>query len=231
MKKKIVLYSEPLYLFANILMALAVAMTAASDFGVSMIVAPAYIIHLKIGFLTFGQCEYLVQGVLFIVFCVLMKKVKAVYFSAFLTCLIYGAILDLWRLIIPAFNPAVTDFSAQGIPIRLAYFIVGEILTALSVALFFKIYLYPQVVDFFVKGVAFRFSWNLTRFKMICDGSMLLLSVVLSLLFFHGFRGIGWGTLVLTATNGLIIGFFSRLLDKTVEIRPLFPKLAEKFEL
>ena len=231
MKKKIVLYSEPLYIFANILLAFAVALTAASDFGVSMIVAPAYILHLKIGFLTFGQCEYLVQGVLFIAFCILMKHVKAVYFSAFLTCLIYGAILDLWRLIIPAFNPNVTDFASLGIPTRVAFFIAGEVLTAFAIALFFKIYLYPQVVDFFVKGVAARFSLNLTRFKMICDGSMLLLSVVLSLIFFHGFRGIGWGTLVLTATNGLIIGLFSRLLDKTVEIRPLFPDFAKKFEL
>ena len=229
--KKLTLYSEPLYLFANVLLALSVAMTAAADFGVSMIVAPAYILHLKLGFLTFGQCEYLVQGVLFITFCILMKKVKAVYFSSFITCLFYGAILDLWRLVIPALNPAVTAPGSFSLPARLVLFGAGEILTAFSVALFFKIYLYPQVVDFFVKGVAQRFHLKLSRFKIVCDASMLLLSVTLSLVFFHGFRGIGWGTLALTATNGLIIALFSRLLDRTVEIRPLFPRFAEKFEL
>ena len=225
--KKLKLYSEPVYLFANVLMAFAVAMTAAADFGVSMIVAPAYILHLKLGFLTFGQCEYVVQGILFCAFCILMKRVKPVYFSSFLTCLLYGAILDLWRLI-PVFHP---EAIAADLPLRLVFFVVGEIFTALAVALFFKIYLYPQVVDFFVKGVSLRFKLDLTRFKMICDGSMLLISVALSLIFFRGFHGIGWGTLVLTLTNGLVIGLFSRLLDKTVEIRPLFPKFAKFFEL
>ncbi|MBP5289567.1 MAG: hypothetical protein J6Z79_06830 [Clostridia bacterium] len=229
--KKLTLHSEAAYLLANVVLAFSVAMTAAADFGVSMIVAPAYILHLKIGFLTFGQCEYLVQGILFIVFCLLMKKVRLIYFSAFLTSLVYGAVLDLWRLLIPAFNPAVTAPGSFSFPLRLVLFGAGEILTAFSIALFFKVYLYPQVVDFFVKGIAWRFKLNLTRFKMICDGSMLLLSAVLSLIFFHGFRGIGWGTLVLTATNGLIIGLVSKLLDKTVEIRPLFPKFAEKFAL
>ena len=229
--KKITLHSEIAYLLANVILAFSVAMTAAADFGVSMIVAPAYILHLKIGFLTFGQCEYLVQGVLFCVFCLLMRKVRLVYFSSFLTCLFYGAILDLWRAVIPAFNPAVTAPGSFSFPVRLLLFGTGELLTAFSIALFFKVYLYPQVVDFFVKGVSLRFKLDLTRFKMICDGSMLLLSLALSLIFFHGFRGIGWGTLVLTATNGLIIGLFSRLLDKTVEIRPLFPAFAAKFEL
>ena len=229
--KKITLHSEALYILANILMALAVAMTAASDFGVSMIVAPAYILHLKIGFLTFGQCEYLVQGLLFIVFCILMKKVRLIYFSAFITSLIYGACLDLWRWAVPAFNPAVTPSSSLSIPTRVVFFVVGEILTALAVAVFFKIYLYPQVVDFFVKGVAERFHLNLTRFKWICDASMLVISAVLSLAFFRGFVGIGWGTLVLTATNSLVIGAFSRLLDRTVEVKPLFPKFATLFAI
>lgn len=52
--KRIKLYNELTYLFALIFMALAVALTAAADFGVSMIVAPAYLLSLKVSFLTFG---------------------------------------------------------------------------------------------------------------------------------------------------------------------------------
>ena len=72
--KKIRIPSEAAYLFALVLMALSVAMTASADFGVSMIVAPAYILSLKVSFLTFGQSEYIVQALLFIVFCILVKK-------------------------------------------------------------------------------------------------------------------------------------------------------------
>lgn len=57
--------SEAAYLFAIVTLSLSVAMLACADFGVSMIVAPAYLLSKKIGFLTFGQCEYIVQGLLF----------------------------------------------------------------------------------------------------------------------------------------------------------------------
>ena len=42
--KKLTLYSEILYVLSIVLLALAVAILTAADFGVSMIVAPAYIL-------------------------------------------------------------------------------------------------------------------------------------------------------------------------------------------
>lgn len=75
---RIRLYEEPVYLAALVMLSLAVAMTAAADFGVSMIVAPAYILSLKFPFLTFGRAEYIIQALLFAVFCILMRRVKPV---------------------------------------------------------------------------------------------------------------------------------------------------------
>lgn len=110
---KIKLHSETLYLFATVLLAFSVAMLTAADLGISMIVAPAYLLSLKTGFLTFGQAEYVIQAGLFIVFCLMMRKCKAVYLSSFLTCLFYGAVLDLWRLV-PVFNPQATTPGQHG---------------------------------------------------------------------------------------------------------------------
>lgn len=45
--KKIKLYEEPTYVLATVLLALSVAMIAAADFGVSMIVGTAYIVSLE----------------------------------------------------------------------------------------------------------------------------------------------------------------------------------------
>ncbi|MBR2338785.1 MAG: hypothetical protein IKA63_04890, partial [Clostridia bacterium] len=59
--KKITLPDEIVYLAATVLLALSVAMLTAADFGISMIVAPAYILSQKLGFLTFGQSEYVIQ--------------------------------------------------------------------------------------------------------------------------------------------------------------------------
>ena len=76
MSKRITLHGEFVYVAAILLLSLAVAMLSAANFGVSMIVAPAYIISQKLGVITFGQGEYLVQSLLFIAFCILMKKVN-----------------------------------------------------------------------------------------------------------------------------------------------------------
>ena len=229
--KKITLHSEFTYAASIILLSFAVAMVSAADFGVSMIVAPAYIISQKLSFLSFGQGEYLVQSILFIVFCILMKKVKLVYLSSFATCLIYGAVLDLWRKVIPVLNPDITAPGSMGMPLRIVLFAAGMLLTSFSVMLFYKTYLYPQVYDFFVKGVSKKYGIDRTKFKIAFDFSCLTLSCILTFVFFRKLVGVGVGTLVMTALNGFIIGFFDRLFDKYVDLKPFFPKFAEKFDL
>ncbi len=229
--KQIRLPAEICYLLSILILSFAVAMVAAAGFGVSMIVAPAYILSLKVPFLTFGQSEYIVQALLFIVFCLLMGRVKLVYFSSFLTCLVYGAVLDLWRLEIPLLNPAVTAPGSMAMPQRIVLFACGMLLTAFSVALFYRTYLYPQVYDFFVKGVSARFSLDRTKFKITFDVCSLLAAAALSLLFFGKFNGIGVGTLIMTALNGLLIGAFGKALDRFFTFPPLFPSFAARFTI
>ena len=231
MRKKPNISGEWAYALAIVIMSLSVAIVAAADFGVSMIVAPAYILSLKVPALTFGQCEYIVQGLLFLVFCLLMGRVKPLYFTSFLTCLLYGAALDFWRAVIPMLNPAVTPPGSMGMPLRIAFFVVGTVITALAVAFCFKTYLYPQVYDFFVKGVSQRFHLDRTKFKIAYDAGSLLVSVLMTLVLFGAFRGIGVGTLITTAVNGALIGFFDRFLDRHFTFEPLFPALARRFSL
>lgn len=229
--KKIKIPSEIIYVLAIVLLTLAVAMTAASDFGVSMVVAPAYILFLKFPVMTFGTYTYLVEGLIFIVFCILMKKIRLPYFFAFITSVIYGFVLDFWRAVVPLFNSNITAPGSMDLPIRILLFIVGVLLTAFSVALFFRTYIPPQVIDLFVKGVAEKYKLNRTKFKMIIDASLLTISVVMSLLFFGKLNGIHIGTVIIAAVNGVLIGLFGKLIDKTIEIKPLFKKGEEIFRL
>lgn len=228
--RKLKIPSEVVYILAVALLSLAVAMLTAANFGVSMIVAPAYLLSLKVGIFTFGQAEYVIQAGLFIIFCIVMRGFRAVYLSSFVTCLIYGAALDLWRCI-PFFNPNVTPPGSMSMPIRILLFIFGVLLTSFSVAMFYKTYLYPQVYDFFVKGVSGKFGIKLSRFKTCFDLSCLAVAAIMSLAFFRRFEGIGWGTLVIASINGTIIGFFCRLFDKYFDFPPLFKKFAAHFEL
>lgn len=229
--KKITLYSELAYVLAILILSFSVAMVSAADLGLSMIVAPAYILSQKLQFLTFGQCEYVVQAILFILFCILLKKIKLVYFVSFLNCIVYGATLDLWRVVIPMFNPEITEPGSMSMPVRITFFVASALITAFSIALFFRVYLYPQVYDFFVKGITEHFKLNQTRFKTIFDLSCLTISVIMTLVFFKSFVGIGVGTIILAIVNGSLIGGFGKLIDKFFDIKPLFPKLAKKFEI
>ena len=97
--KKICVSSEITYIAAIVLLALAVAILTSADFGISMIVAPAYLFSLKVGTITFGQAEYIIQAGVFIMLCLVLRKFRPVYLMSFVTCLIYGAVLDLWRMI------------------------------------------------------------------------------------------------------------------------------------
>ncbi|MCD7711219.1 MAG: DUF6198 family protein [Firmicutes bacterium] len=233
-KGKITVSAEAVYVFSLLTLSLAVAMTAASGLGVSMIVAPAYIIWLKlseaVSWITFGQCEYIVQGALFVLFCVLMGRVKLVYFSSFITGVIYGFILDMWRLI-PHFNPDVTTPGTLPTALNILYFALGMVVTSFSIALFFGTYLYPQVYDFFVKGVSAHFGIDRGKFKIAFDFTCLAVSLALSFILFHGIVGVGVGTVIITCFNGLLITFFGRVFEKTLDVKPTFPKFAEKFRL
>ena len=228
--KKKTIPSEVVYLLGIVLLSLAVAILTAADFGVSMIVAPAYLLSLKLGFVSFGHAEYIIQSGLFIALCMVLRKFKFVYFMSFVTCLIYGWVLDLWRKL-PCFDPAVTAPGSMAMSLRIVMFVLGVLLTAFSVSLFFKTYLYPQVYDFFVKAVSLKYGVKLSRFKTCFDLTCLSASVMMTFCFFGKLVGVNWGTLVIALINGTLIGFFAGKLDEFFDFRPRFKSFAEYFKL
>lgn len=228
--KKIKIPGELAYLISIITMSFSVAMVSAADLGLSMIVAPAYIISQALGVITFGQSEYLVQAVLLVIFCLIVRKFRPLYLVSFGTCLIYGAMLDLWRVIIPMFNPAVTAPGSMDWPIRIAFFLGGAVITGFSVALSFHAYLYPQMYDYFVKGVSAALHKDRGKVKIIFDLSCLALALVLTFVLFGKMVGVGVATFITAAINGPIISLFDRLFDRNFDFPALFPKLEKYFE-
>lgn len=228
--KKITINSELVYLLAIILLSLSVAMLTTADFGISMIVAPAYLLSLKVDFLTFGQAEYVIQAGLFILLCLIIRKFKPIYLTSFLTCLLYGLALDLWQMI-PFFNVSVTPPESLDLWVRIILFVSGFLLTGFSVALFFKTYFYPQVYDFATKCITLRYHFKLFIVKTCVDFSMLGAALIMTFCFFGKLQGIGWGTLVMAALNGTIISLYSRMLDHFFLFKPGFGKFASLFDL
>lgn len=229
-RKKICIPSELTYMLAIVLLSLAVAILTSVNFGISMIVAPAYLLSLKVGVITFGQAEYIIQACLFIVLCLVLRGFRPIYLMSFVTCLIYGAVLDMWRML-PCFNSAVTKPGSMDLRLRIPLFVIGVLLTSFSVALFFKTYLYPQVYDFFVKAVSFKYGIRISVFKTCFDLTLLLIGTVMTLCFFGKFEALNWGTLIMATLNGTVIGFFSKQLDRFFEFKPVFKGFSSHFEL
>jgi uncharacterized membrane protein YczE len=219
--KKPIFYTEVSYGLGMILIALAAALTAKADFGMSMVMAPCYILHLKLveifPWFTFGVSSYVFQGILVLLTILVMRKFKKGYLFSFVTAVIHGFILDGWVWVVK-FLPT------EAFWMRCLYLVCGVVICAFAVALFFHTYISPEAFELIVKEMAEKWNFPIHRVKTAYDLLSLLLSVVLSFAFFGrgAFNGIGWGTLICALANGFLIGQFSKLLERKFEFRDGF---------
>lgn len=220
--KKVKMPRELAYVFGMLLMPFAVALTVRADLGMSMIASPTYIISEKVSFLSYGMTEYIVQGLLLVLMCIIIRKFRWAYLTSFISAVIYGTLLDIACAL-------TAKIPADNIAVRVIFFIAGMVLTAISVAFFFNTYLAPCVYDFFVRVVGVEKKLDMRKWKLCFDFSMLGISVALSLVLFKGFVGINFGTLVMAALNGNIIAFFLKLMKKHFAFFDWLP-IAKYFE-
>jgi uncharacterized membrane protein YczE len=211
--KKIQKFGEWAYVCGIIFITLGIGMFTKADMGMSMVPAPAYLISLKVSFLTFGMAEYLFQGFLLIVFCVVIHKFSWKYFFSFVTAVIYGVFLDLVLLVMQNVNPA-TFLS------RVVLFAGGILLAAIGIAFFFHTYLPVEVYELFVKGISEHFNWDTSKFKIVYDCCSCVLAILMSYLFFGKLQGIGLGTVICALVNGRLIGWVSKVLEKYIDFSP-----------
>ena len=233
--KKIQRSNELLWLFGIVFVALGVAICSKADLGVSMIAAPAFVLQEALvaffPWLSVGMTEYLIQGVMLALLCLVIRRFRLRYLLAFAVAVIYGYTLNffLWVL---------GGVSFDAIWLRWVMLLVGDLITGFGVACFFRTYMPLQVYELFVSELADRFSLKISRVKSCFDISLLLLSLIMafslfgdvtafdwSTVYFTGFHSIGLGTLVTTAVNSPIIALMGKLLDLLFDPTPLFPRL------
>jgi len=165
-RNKPIFYAEAAYLVGLLAIALGVAAMEAADFGVSMVVAPAYLIYRKLSltlpFVTFGMAEYCLQAVLLAVTMLLVRRFRLSWFLTFATAVLYGFLLDGCMALIA---PIPHDTFA----LRLVFYIAGVLLCSVGVSLVFHTYLPPEAYELFVKLVSERFGVNINVFKTCYD--------------------------------------------------------------
>ena len=228
MKRKKVFYSEAAYILGIIILALGTAFMERADFGLSMVVAPAYLLHLKISqyipMFSFGMAEYLLQAVLLIVLSLFMRKFKPIYLFSFVTAVVYGLFLDAAMLlvgILPLF----------GIMGRIIYYLIGMLFCAVGISLLFHTYIPPEAYELIVKEIHTKSRKNINIIKTVYDCCSCLVGIILSFAFFGlwHFEGVKFGTVICALVNGLLIGKCSKIAESIFDFKDAF-NLRNKFE-
>ncbi len=221
--RKASFYSELAYVVGIVGLALGTAFMEKADFGMSMVVAPAYLLYLKLSevlpFVTFGMAEYTIQGCLLVVMVIVLRKFKVSYLFSFVTAIIYGLTLDSCIALI-------SHMDASVFAVRIILYTIGLLLCAAGVAFIFHTYIAPEVYELFVKEVSAKTHIKISRFKTIYDCVSCLVGILMSFLFFglFHFRGVQIGTIICALVNGKTIGIISSFLENRfvfVDILPL----------
>ena len=209
------------YIFGILALALGAALMERADFGMSMVVAPAYLLYLKISqyltWFTFGIAEYCLQAVLIVIMALWLCKFKKIFLFSFITAFIYGNVLDamIWLV---GFIPT------GGIAGRTGYYIGGILIGSVGVSLIFHTYITPEAYELFVKECAVKLNANINRVKTAYDCCSCLIAVILSFAFFGlwHFEGIKAGTILCALVNGFIIGRCSKIFERYFDFKDAF---------
>ncbi len=233
--KRIEKSSELLWLLGNVFVALGVTLCSKAGLGVSMVAAPAFIVSEALSdtipLMSVGITEYIIQGLMLLLMCLLVRRFNWRYLLSFAVAVVYGYILDffLWSF---------GWIDGSGLVWQWMLLILGDLCVSFGVACFFRTYMPLQVYELFVAEVARKFKINITRMKWIFDISLFLLSVLLALTVFgdagdfnwreigrQSFHSIGLGTLVTTIINSPIIALMSKIINAFFDGVPKFKKL------
>lgn len=218
--KRIGKMNEVAWVLGIVLCALGVCLATKADFGLSMIAAPAYILHVGLvkvfPWYSQGTSEYVFQGVLLILLCIGIRRFKLRYLLSFVTAILFGIVLDGWFWVFGG------NGAYEALELRIVAFVVGELFTGLAIAFFFRTKLPLQIYELVVTEVADRYKRKTSTVKQAYDITSLGLSLLLAFFVNRSFAGIGIGTIVLTIVNAPLIALFGKLLDRFFTFESLF---------
>ena len=221
--KKISKMNEAAWALGIVLCSLGVALCTKADFGLSMIAAPSYILQIRLSeifpWYSRGVSEYMWQGLLLILLCIVMRGFQFRYLLSFFAAMVFGYTLDGWLFILGG----GAAFSALWM--RICVLILGELITAFAIAFYFRTDMPIQIYDLLVKEISKSRGIEISRVKRVNDLVMLILSVLLALLLNHSCQGVGIGTVLITLLNAPLIAAVGRLIDRVFSFEPRFPQL------
>ncbi len=217
-KNTVILWAKRLFVYFCGLFCIAtgIAFSAKSGLGVSPVGSPAnvlYQIGLNMGlpenFFNLGNwtiavyCVYILMQIV-----VLGKKFKPVQLLQLAISFAFGWLVNLTTAMVSGL-PAPTNYGMQ-----MLYLLVNVPMVALGVMLYLSPNLLPTPGEGVALAISQRWELSVAAGKTIFDCSMVVISVILSLIWFRGLVGVREGTVICALLTGFVMRQFQKLLQK-----------------
>ncbi len=212
MSKKELVKRYAVFIVSLFVMAIGVAMTKKAELGVSPISSVANVMSIQFTSLSIGNwliiwnCVLILGQILF-----LRKKFQPVQLMQIPLSFLFGYFTDFGMWLMSFFD---TDTYA----VKMIFVIVGTVILGFGVALSVIANVVMNSGEAFVKAVSDVTHKDFGNLKIGFDVSCVVVSVVLSLIFFKmKIVGTREGTIMAALTTGILVKLFSKLIRKPLE--------------
>ncbi len=204
------------WIIGLVLSNLGVSLCTKANFGLSMIGASPYIIHVwlrdKWAWFTQGTAEYVWEAILLVIGCFLVRRFKWKYLLSFVTAVLAGLAIDGWLFVLGGNGPF------ESLALRISMLALGTMITSCGIAFYFNTTMPVAVYELIVAEFSDRYNKNLNKVKFVNDAILLVVALGLSFALTGKLTGIGVGTVVITVVNAPLIGFFRKIVEKIEHI-------------
>ena len=209
MSKKLILYGKRglVYALGLFIMAIGVVFSVKSALGVSPVTCLANVVH-QISHIDMGVCTTATYCFYILVEVIILRRdFKPAMLLQIVASFIFGTLVSFATKLF-VFLPAPEMYI-----IRLVYLLCSIPIVAFGVML----YLTPQILPTPGEGLSIAISKktgkSVANCKMITDCCLVVLSVVVSLIFFKKLVGVREGTIISALTVGFVMKRFMRLFQ------------------
>ena len=195
-------------------MALGVTLMKKADLGISPQASVGNVVSIRFTNLSLGTWFFLfscLQVLLQIV--VLRKNYKPIQLLQLLVSLTFSTFTDLFMFILRGLAPE-TYLS------KFLVLVIGIIVLGLSISILVIANVLMNTGEGLIKAISDQFGFEFGHVKTWSDVITVSIAVILSLIFFHGLRGVREGTIISALVTGFVVSFFSKRI--TVPIKKLF---------
>lgn len=214
-RKTVILWAKRLlvYLVGLYCMAIGVVFSATSSLGVSPVGSLANVIYqigldLNISFVSLGNCTTAVYCLYILVeLLILRREFKPQMLLQLVASILFGWMVN-WATAMLSFLPAPSNYGIQ-----MVYLLCSIPMVALGVMLYLSPNILPTPGEGMSLAISSKTGLSIGTSKTVFDCSLVVLSALVSLVYFHGLVGVREGTVICA----LLVGFVMKQMQKVCQ--------------